>query len=213
MSENPTLAVIGGTGYAGGHITREAVARGYGVTVVSRHDPADAAPGVTYVRGEISDEDLLRRLAKDHDVVAIAVSAASTDLLGAMPVIAEAVDAGSARLAVVGGAGSLVAPGGGRLVDSPDFPAAFRPEALAHADVLTWLQKNGDGIDWVYLSPAVGFGSFAPGERTGTYRTGDDTPVFAEDGSSQISGADYALAFVDELASHRHVNRRFTVGY
>jgi len=33
------------------------------------------------------------------------------------------------------------------------------------------------------------------------------------EGRSYISGEDFAIAFVDEIESGRHHNRRFTVGY
>jgi putative NADH-flavin reductase len=61
----------------------------------------------------------------------------------------------------------------------------------------------------VFVSPAQNFGSFAPGERTGSYRVGDEIAVAPEDGGS-ISGADYAIGFVDLIEAgdrHRaHVN-------
>lgn len=53
------ITVLGGTGYAGGHIVREAAARGHEVTSVSRTLPEDRVEGVTYRAGEsfISGED------------------------------------------------------------------------------------------------------------------------------------------------------------
>jgi putative NADH-flavin reductase len=33
------------------------------------------------------------------------------------------------------------------------------------------------------------------------------------DGTSDISGADYAIAFVDEIESPAHSRQRFTAGY
>ena len=121
---------------------------------------------------------------------------------------------GDARLLVVGGAGSLqVTEGGPRLVDTPEFPAAFKDEALSHADVLTALRETSDDIDWFYVSPAAGFGSYAPGEATGTYRVGGDVLLTDASGTSFISGADFALAFVDEIEQGRHHRERFTAAY
>lgn len=51
------------------------------------------------------------------------------------------------------------------------------------------------------------------GETTGAYRTGGDLLVTKDDGSSEISGTDYALAFVDEIERHAHRGQRFTVGH
>lgn len=62
-----------------------------------------------------------------------------------------------------------------------------------------------------YLSPPPVH--FAPGERTGTYRTGLDHPVTGHDGQARISYEDYAVALVDEIDHPQHLDRRFTVGY
>ena len=103
--------------------------------------------------------------------------------------------------------------GGPRLVDTPEFPEAHKNEALSHADVLEALRETGDRVDWFYVSPAAGFGSYAPGEATGSYRVGGDVLVTDADGKSFISGADFALAFVDEIEQGRHRRERFTVAY
>jgi hypothetical protein len=58
-------------------------------------------------------------------------------------------------------------------------------------------------LDWVYVSPARGFGAHAPGERLGRYRLGDDVSVAPEDGGA-ISAADYALGFVDLIEKGDH---------
>jgi hypothetical protein len=46
-----TIAVIGGTGYAGSSIVREAAARGHHVISLSRSLPTDPVDGVTYGKG------------------------------------------------------------------------------------------------------------------------------------------------------------------
>jgi putative NADH-flavin reductase len=211
------LTVFGGTGYAGGAIAREAARRGHDVTSYTRTAPQSPDAGVTYRTGSVHDAAVVDKAAQDADAVVLALHALvpgdGAQLIDAMPALAAACIAGGARLGVVGGAGSLrVAPGGPRLLDG-DFPAEYRPEAEALAGILDWLQESDAALDWFYLSPAVLFGSFAPGETTGSYRSADDVVVTQEDGSSEISGTDYALAFVDELERRDHVRKRFTVGH
>ena len=119
----------------------------------------------------------------------------------------------SVRLGVIGGAGgSLVAPGGPRVIDA-GFPEEFKAEALEMIGVLDDLQAEDQGRDWFFIHPAGGFGAFNPGERTGTYRDGGDVIVTDADGESFISGADFAIAVLDEIENPRHVRERFTVGY
>ncbi len=215
------LAIIGGTGYTGSNIAREALRRGWRVRSLSRHEPAAPLDGVEYLTGSYTDEPTLRNLVEGTDAVVLAVHATDDDgvdvLVPHVPTIAAAVQDAGARLGVVGGAGSsLVAEGGPRLVDTPEFQEQWKPEALTHARVLTWLQDNhpaGSGLRWFYVSPAALYGSYAPGEATGQYRTNGEVLVTMDDGSSEISGADFALAFVDELAEPAHENRRFTVGH
>jgi uncharacterized protein len=213
-----SIAIIGGTGYTGGNIAREALGRGIEVTSVSRNAPAEPIDGVEYLTGDIADAALLERVSAENDVVVIAIHAVDGEnrpvLLPLTPAVAAAAKQGGARLGVVGGAGSsFVAEGGPRLIDTAEFHEEWKPEASSHAEVLEWLQANAGEQEWFYVSPAALYGSFAPGETTGAYRTNGDVLVTKEDGSSEISGTDFALAFVDEIVTPAHTGRRFTVGH
>jgi putative NADH-flavin reductase len=209
-----SIAIIGGTGYAGSHIAREAASRGLDVTAVSRSE-ATVPAGVTHRTGSLADAELVRELADKHDVIAVATHAlGEPDLREALPRLVEAAREGGARLAFVGGAGStLVAEGGPRLVDTEAFPADYKPEALAHGEVLDALRADNSGLQWFYVSPAAGFGAWAAGEATGSYRTSDDVLLADAEGNSAISGADFAKAFVDEIEAPQHENQRFHVAY
>jgi len=68
-------------------------------------------------------------------------------------------------------------------------------------------------LDWLFISPAGGYGSFAPGERTGSYRVGGEVALFDDEGNSDISGADFALAIVDEIENPRHHREHISVAY
>jgi putative NADH-flavin reductase len=211
------ITVIGGTGYTGGHIVRQASARGHEVTSVSRSVPAEPAEGVRYVTGSLLDDGTLAAAASESDVVVAAVSPRG-DMAGKVaPAYAELADAArakGARLGVVGGAGSLlVAEGGPRLVDTPEFPEPFKLEALEFAGILDALREAPEDLDWFYLSPAAGFGAHAPGEATGRYRVGGDVLLTDDEGSSFVSGADLATALVDEIERPAHRRARFTVAY
>lgn len=214
------ITVIGGTGYAGSAIVREAVARGHEVVSISRNEPTDPTSrveGVTYRTGSIADPSTVAAAAEGSSDLVVAVHGADAGgrpLLDLLPSLVDAATTAGARLSFVGGAGSsLLSEGGPRLVDSPEFNDEWKPEALAHAAVLDALREQDGELDWFYVSPAGLFGSWAPGEDTGAYRTGGDVLVTKEDGSSEISGVDFARAFVDEIEQRNHVNRRFTVGH
>ncbi len=211
-----SVVIFGGTGYAGGHIAREAVSRGHTVISYARHEPAEPIPQVTYRTGSLTDAATVRQAAQSGDQLVVAVRASEIEggLVTHIPTLVRAAVDADARLSFVGGAASsLVAEGGPRLLDTPGFREEWQAEATAHAEVLDALVDAPEELDWFYVSPAALFGAPAPGETTGTYRTGDDVLVTKPDGSSEISGTDFALAYVDEIERHAHPRRRFTVGH
>jgi uncharacterized protein len=213
-----TIAIIGGTGYAGAHIANEALSRGHEVISVSRHAPSDPPEGLEVRTGSIEDAALLSRLFADADTVVVAVHGAvegTPYLVQFVPRLLELAAEHGARLGVVGGAGSLHStPGGPLVIDLPHFPAEYKAEAGAQADVLEALRAVDTEADWFYVSPAAYFGAHSPGERTGRYRTGDDDVLVVDaDGHSAISGADFAIAFLDEIETPAHHQARFTVAY
>ena len=93
-------------------------------------------------------------------------------------------------------------------MSAPDFPAAWKPIALAHEKALELLRASS--IDWTYLSPSA---FFEPGQRTGTFRLGQDELLTAADGKSHISMEDFAIALAEELEQPQRRRQRFTVGY
>ena len=112
------------------------------------------------------------------------------------------------RLIVVGGAGSLEVSPGVQLLETPEFPSAWKGVALAHRDALDAYRKSG--LNWTYVSPAA---LIEPGRRTGQYRIGTDQLLKDEKGDSRISMEDYANAVVDEIEKPRFSRQRFTVAY
>lgn len=213
-----TAVVFGATGYAGSRIAAELVRRGHHVIAVARD--VSAVPADREARaGSVHDAAFVREVTDGvHDVV-VALHAAPGEeggptLLDALPALRDAAESAGARLALVGGAGSLhVSEGGPLLFDTPDFPAAFAGEAKAHGAVLEALREDTTGLDWLYVSPAASFGSYNPGERTGTYRLGGDVLLSDAEGRSDISGDDFALAFVDALEDRTQRRRRISVAY
>lgn len=213
------ITVLGGSGYAGSHIVQQAVERGHQVTAVSRSLPAEPHSGAQYRSADATDEAVLRELAAQSDVIIAALSprgdlAAPGVLREVYRSLAKIASETHTRLGVIGGAGSLhVSEGGPLLVDTADFPAEFFAEAHQLADVLSDLRADQSGLSWFFVSPALQFGAYAPGESLGTYRVGGDVVLVDEAGESRISGQDFGLAIVDEIEHRAHENTRFAVAY
>jgi len=201
-----TIALIGASGNAGSRILKELSDRGHHVTALARHpDRIPGLPNVTAKQADVFDRDALAALLKGHEAVISAVHFTASDpgLL-----IAAVKASGVARYLVVGGAGSLELAPGVRLIDGPDFPAAYKEEALKGAAFLDRLRQEPD-LDWTFLSPSA---LFVAGQRTGRFRLGGDQLLVSDQGSS-ISFEDFAVALVDEIEAPAHRRQRFTVGY
>ena len=208
------IVLFGATGEVGESILGEALSRSHRVTAVSR-DPSrleQEYPPATVLAGDVTDRDLVRRLADGADALVSAVGGAAD---GRPEVVVEAAHslldaAGDVRIFAIGGAGSLNHPAGGTVASQPDFPDSWKPSSDAQERALEVYRTEGAGRNWTYLSPAH---VLEPGERTGHYRTGEDTLVTDKAGESRISTADYAIAVLDELESPRFTSRRFTVAW
>jgi len=201
------VALLGATGKAGSRLVKELVSRGHEVTGISRHpEKVESHKQVKAVQGDVHNEEALAKILAGHDAVIHGVRFVDTN---PAKVIAATKKAGVPRLLVVGGAGSLEAAPGLAVVDTPNFPAAVRPEALAGGEFLKMLRAE-KALTWTFLSPSA---VFAPGERTGKFRLGKDKLLVGEDGKSYISMEDFAIAMVNELERPEHNDERFAVGY
>ncbi|MEU5992973.1 NAD(P)H-binding protein [Spirillospora sp. NPDC047418] len=205
------ILLIGATGMVGSRIADEARRRGHDVTGVTRGGGAGTA------RAEARDAAAIGGLAAGHDAAVLSVppprdgSETTGPLLATTRGVLDGLRrAGVRRLIVVGGAGSLEAAPGVRLVDTPGFPDMYRSEALAAAEQLGVIRAEAGDLDWTYISPAA---VIQPGERTGTFRLGGDRLLSDAEGNSAISAEDYAIALVDELEKGNAVRRRITVAY
>jgi len=201
------IAVLGATGNIGSVIVGEALSRGHEVTGISRH-PENAKPHakLTSKQGDVHDPDAIAKLVAGHDAV---ISSVRFSLIDAQKLFTALKKAGVKRLLVVGGAGSLYVKPDLQVVDTPDFPAAYKSEALGGRDFLNTLKGQKD-LSWSFLSPSAEIG---PGQRTGKFRLGLDQLLVGNDGKSFISREDFSVAMLDEVETPKHIQKRFTVGY
>jgi putative NADH-flavin reductase len=206
------VVLFGATGMIGSRVLNELLSRGHKVTAVVRNpSKVPNEPDVKAVQGDVLNTAAVAEIVKGADAVVSAYnpgSNASAIVDATKSLIAGLKQAEVKRLIEVGGAGSLFVAPNVRLVDAPDFPAEWKPIALAHGDALEVLQKSD--LDWTYFSPAA---FVQPGERTGKFRLGKDTLLSDEKGNSRISAEDYAIALADELENPKHIGQRFTIAY
>ncbi|MBU9252876.1 NAD(P)H-binding protein [Burkholderia multivorans] len=200
------IALFGATGMIGSRIAAEAARRGHRVTALSRR-PGAAGDGITAKAADLFDPASVAAALPGHDVVASAYGPKQDDAANVVTAVKALVEgarrAGLKRVVVVGGAGSLEVAPGKQLVDTEGFPAEYKAVALDYL-------KTVDDLDWTFFAPAA---LIAPGERTGTFRTGTGKLIVDANGDSRISAEDYAVAFVDALEQRRFVREIATVAY
>ncbi|MFD0794396.1 NAD(P)-dependent oxidoreductase [Mucilaginibacter litoreus] len=210
------VAIIGATGFVGPALVKEGISRGYEITAIARNtEKVITQAGVTPVSADVNNVDALAAALSGQDAVINSFNAGWTnpnlyeDFLNGSKNIQEAVKkAGVKRFITIGGAGSLFIDGK-QLVDSPQFPKEYYPGASAARDYLNILKQEIE-LDWTFLSPAI---NLHPGERTGKFRLGTESPVFNQEGKSDISVEDLAVAIFDELENNQFIKQRFTLGY
>ena len=204
------IAVVAANGKAGQLIVEEAVKRGHDVTAIVRSENKTQAQHL--LKKDLFD--LTKEDLAGYDVVATAFGAWTAETL---PLHSKSIEhfndllAGtSTRFLVVGGAGSLYVDKEKkvRLVDTAEFPADYKPLASAQADEMDLLRTKKD-LNWTFVSPAAEF--IPDGAHTGEYILAGDFFTVNEAGESKISYADYAIAFVDEIESGKHIQERISV--
>ncbi len=208
------IALIGAAGKVGSKILKEALDRGHEVTaIVHNKDVTVSNPKLTKAKGDLLDTDGLAETLKGHDVVICSNNPALEKELDASKSMLQAVKkSGVKRLIMVGGAGTMDTEPGTFLIDTPAFPAEFRPYALPMRDFYRDYLRPETELDWSFFGPAVIFNENDP--RTGKYRTQAETIMGGPDGGpSVVSYADFAAAMLDEVEKPQYSRKRFTVSY
>lgn len=218
MSARKKITVIGGTGYAGSAIVKEAAQRGHAVTAISRSVPAARPDGVRTIAADAFNAPLPLDGA---DVVVGALSPRGENvgkLAAAYARLATQAAAARARLVLVGGFSCLRrAAGAPRMIEGenfpPEVPAAVVVEAKENLDVLNHLLADRAGLDWLFVSPALEFSAWQPGADLGRYRVGGEVALFDAAGKSAISGIDYARAVLDEIENPTRHRAQIGIAY
>lgn len=130
------IGIIGASGKAGQLILEEAVARGHEVTAIVRDKSK-----VKNTKVAVIEKDVFSLTKNDTTQFDIIVNAFGAPIgeeqahVDAGHALIEAVKGTDTRIIVVGGAGSLYVDENKtlRVIDTPDFPDAFKPTANGQA--------------------------------------------------------------------------------
>jgi hypothetical protein len=213
------IILVGASGFIGSAILAEALERGHEVTGVVRHPEKITLKhkNLSVKKADIFDTKTFTEICIGADAVISSYNPGWTNpniaeetTAGYNSIIQSVRKSGVKRLLIVGGAGSLFASPGKRLMDTGAIPESYLPavRALANVYILDLAQENV--VDWIFFSPAI---NIHPGTRTGIFRLGKDDMILNQAGEGEISVQDYAVAMIDELENSVHHRERFTIGY
>jgi len=214
------VLLIGGTGNIGQRILKEALDKGYEVTAAQRKPEALELEhqNLTVIKGDVLNEAELPALIAGKDVVVSAISLyagltseqfkqAHQNLINALKEQPQ-----TRIIAVGGGTNNEIAPGL-KMYDNADImkdiPELYKPSIFAHGEVQKLYEASGLE-KWTYFNPAA---MIQAGERTGKFRLGTTNLVANDNGASNISFEDYAVALVDEINNQQFVGKPYTIGY
>ncbi len=215
------IVIIGASGFIGSALTTEALQRGHQVRALVRDANKLAALQQQYpqqlevVSVDVLDSAaLLPALTLSQLVISAFSGHSDSDVAGYYQrgfanILAAVKQSAVERFLLVGGAASLQLPDGSKLLDSPDFPAAYRATAESAYAALQQLRAEAS-LNWSYLSPAA---EIFPGAATGQFRLGGDLLLTDAEGRSRISTGDYAIALLNEAEQPQHSRQRFSVAY
>ncbi len=211
------ITILGAGGSIGKRILNEAARRNHEISLITSKPVSyfelAGAEKVTIHSADIFDTETLSNLFKGNDVVisAYAPPADNHDiLLEASRSLVNACKNADVRLIAVGGAGSLRVNENTQLIDTPDFPEAYRSIAAAHRKTLESVYYHETALNWTNVSPSA---YIFEGERTDQFRIGEDNLLLNENGESAISMEDFAIGILNEAEEARFIKKRFTIGY
>ena len=144
------IAHFGATGNVGSRIVAEALQRGHEITAIAPNpEKLKPHPKLTLQIGDVNNQPDVARFAASHDAV---INSVKFQLIHPAILIEGVKQANVKRLLVVGGAGTLEVAPGVQLLDTPDFPEAYKPEALGGREFLNILRAE-KSLEWTFLCP------------------------------------------------------------
>lgn len=210
------VTIIGAGGNIGKRIVQEAANRNHKLNLITSKDlsffnlRANTAEKLSI---DIFDTKKLLEVFKKSDVVISAYAPPSDHselLIEASKTLINIAKKTEVRLIAIGGAGSLQIAENKILLDSPEFPEAYKSIALAHKNALENIYISEKAANWTNVSPSA---YIFEGERTNNFRIAEDNLLIDDQGQSAISMEDFAVGILNEVEYPKFPQKRFTIGY
>jgi len=213
------IGIIGASGKSGIALTKEALHQGYQVVAITcnpnkmpnfNHDSR-----LTIKKADLTNKQSVIKVIDNIDILISAYGPTADHPQALHQKIAETLIAimhecqNLKRLLIIGGAGSLLNNNNEMIIETSIFPIQWKEHAWKQIQALTIFKDSA--INWTYFSPSLNYNP--SGSRTGKFKIANDHLITDQNGKSEISYADAAIAVIDEIKNHQFVQKRFTAGY
>lgn len=202
------LVIFGATGMVGQHLVRQALYNGHTVRAFGRNVYTTDFPDNDHlerIQGALFDSGQVSGAIKGCDAVLSALGGGidsndKTRSLGMKNIITQMEKTGVKRIIGVGGLGVLDDDDGKLLLDSSEYPDAYRAVGEEHRKA--WEALRESKLDWTFVCPP----DIHDEEATGSFLTTADVPPTPN--NFRIKAGDLALFMLRELRQHEYLRKR-----
>lgn len=202
------IVIFGATGMVGRHLVRQALYNGDSVRAFGRNVFTADLPDedrLERIQGALFDAGQVSGAVKGCDAVLSALGGDidgndRTRSLGMKNIIAQMEKNGVKRIIGIGGLGVLDAPDGTMLLDSPDYPEAYRAVGEEHRKA--WEAMRQSKLEWTFVCPP----DIHDQEASGSFHTAADVPPAPN--NYHIKAGDLALFMLRELRQNEYLHKR-----
>ncbi len=202
------LVIFGATGMVGTHLVKQALFNGHSVRAFGRNVFTAGLPDnkqLELVQGALFDAGQVEKAIRGCDAVLSVLGGGidgndKTRSLGMKNIVAQMEKTGVRRIIGIGGLGVLNAAEGQLLLDTPDYPEAYKAVGEEHRKAWEYLQNSK--LEWTFVCPP----DIHNEDATGSFHVAADYPP--AENKYHIRAGDLALFMLAELQQNRFVGKR-----
>lgn len=213
------VGIIGASGKSGLALTKEALKQGYQVVAITRNPTQmpnlNNNNRLIIKKADLTNKSSIKAAVSNIDILISAYGPTIDNPQSLHQQIAKNLITimyecqNIKRLLIVGGAGSLLNDKNQLLVETSTFPEAWKEQAQQQVQALE-IYRNSD-INWTYFSPSLYYDPDLP--TLAKFKIGNNHLIVNQEGRSEISYGDAAIAIINEIKEQKFIKKRFTAGY
>ena len=204
------ITVFGATGQVGSQVVTQALAKGYKVRAFGRNvenliDKDLRDDNFEAMKGYVFDEKDVLNAVKNVDAVVSCIGGAvdgidKTRSLGIKNIVHQMEKATVKRIVAIGGLGVLNVDNETLLMDTPDYPDAYKPVSIEHLAAFKILEIST--LNWTFICPP----NILDKDFTGTYATIEN--IVPENNKGAINAGDLAACILKAIENNQFIKTK-----